>query len=95
MEVEGIAAMDHLLEIEESAAGSFDRKPFYIRHHLADHPLFALERLVKLARGLRGDQAEFYSGDVPVYTSPEDTPSTGLSLEETIRRIESWVPGWS
>jgi cupin superfamily protein len=86
--------MDHLLEIEESAAGSFDRKPFYIRHHLAEHPLFALERLLKLSRGLRGDQAEFYSGDVPVYTSPEETPSTGLSLEETIRRIEScgaWV----
>src|SRR5438445_8279600 len=86
--------MDRLLEIEEAAVPSFDRTPFYIRHHLAGHPLFSLERLLKLSRGLRGDQAEFYSGDVPVYTSPEQTPSTGLSLQETIRRIEScgaWV----
>lgn len=86
--------MDRLLEIEEAAVPSFDRTPFYIRHRLAGHPLFSLERLLKLSRGLRGDQAEFYSGDVPVYTSPEQTPSTGLSLQETIRRIEScgaWV----
>lgn len=86
--------MNHLLEIEESAARNFDRKPFVIRHHLAAHPLFALERLVALARGLHSGGAEFYAGNVPVYTSPEQTPSTGLTLEETIRRIETcgaWV----
>jgi len=86
--------MTHLLDIEESAARNFDRKPFFIRHHLAEHPLFDLERLVELSRRLSADRAEFYAGDVPVYTSPDRTPSTGLSLEETIRRIEScgaWV----
>lgn len=86
--------MDHLLELEDSAVRNFDRKPFYIRHHLAEHPLFALERLLRLARALSDERAEFYAGDVPVYTSPEQTPTTGLSLEETIRRIEScgaWV----
>lgn len=86
--------MNDLLEIEESAAGNFDRQPFLIRHRLVDHPLFALERLVELSRRLRSDQAEFYAGDVPVYMSPEQTPATGLSLEETMRRIEScgaWV----
>ncbi len=86
--------MNRILEIDDFAAGNFDRKPFSIRHHLADHPLFALERLLELSRTLPGDRAEFHAGDVPVYTSPERTPSTGLSLEETIRRIEScgaWV----
>ena len=86
--------MSHLLEIEESAAGNFDRKPFFIRHHLAQHPMFGLGRLLALSRRLRSDRAEFYAGDVPVCTSPEQVPSTGLSLEETIRRIEdcgAWV----
>lgn len=86
--------MNHLLEIEERAAANFDRNPFSIRHRLAEHPLFALERLLELARRLPGDRAEFNAGDVPVYTSPAQTPSTGLSLEETIRNIETcgaWV----
>ena len=86
--------MKRLLDIDGSAALNFDRKPFFIRHHLVDHPLFALERLLELSRGLPGERAEFHAGNVPVYTSPERTPSTGLSLEETIRRIGScgaWV----
>ncbi|HZI92709.1 MAG TPA: cupin domain-containing protein [Patescibacteria group bacterium] len=86
--------MSKLLDIDKSAAPNFDREPFLIRHHLENHPLFDLERLQKLSRLLPDDKAEYYSGDVPVYTSPEKTPSTGLSLQETIRRIEtchSWV----
>jgi len=86
--------MNHLLEIEASLAGNFDRRPFFIRHHLAEHPLFALDRLLELSRRLRSDRAEFYAGDVPISISPEQTPSTGLSLEETIRCIETcgaWV----
>ena len=86
--------MNHLLEIEASLAGNFDRRPFFIRHHLAEHPLFALDRLLELSRRLRSDRAEFYAGDVPISISPEQTPSTGLSLEETIRQIETcgaWV----
>jgi len=86
--------MSHLIEIEDSAAGDFDRRPFLIRHHLAGHPLFGLQRLLELSRRLRSDEAEFYAGNVPVYASPEKIPTTGLSLQETIERIETcgaWV----
>jgi len=86
--------MTRLLQIQDSPVPNFDRKPFSIQHHLAENPLFALERLLLLARRLRSERAEFYSGNVPVDASPEQTPSTGFSLEETIRRIESscvWV----
>ncbi|HET9481398.1 MAG TPA: transcription factor, partial [Candidatus Polarisedimenticolia bacterium] len=83
-----------LLEIEESAAGSFDRNPFAIRHHLAEHPLFAPDRLLELSRGPSGDRAEYCAGDVPLYASPGKAPSIRLTLQETIRQIEScgaWV----
>jgi hypothetical protein len=75
-------------------AACFNRRPFLIRHHLADHPLFALPRLIDLARRLPADRVEYNAGDVPVSLDPRNTPRTGLSVEETIRRIEecrSWM----
>ena len=73
---------------------SFDRGPFLIRHRLCDHPLFSLERLLELARVLPAADIEYNAGDVPVSATPELTPHTGLSVEETIRRIaecRSWM----
>jgi hypothetical protein len=75
-------------------AAAFNRRPFLIRHQLAGHPLFALPRLVELARRLPADRVEYNAGDVPISLDPRDTPRTGLSVEETIRRIEacrSWM----
>lgn len=72
----------------------FDRAPFLVRHHLMDHPLFSLPRLIELARALPEDRVEYNAGDVPVSLDPTKTPRTGLSIEETIRRIEecrSWM----
>jgi hypothetical protein len=72
----------------------FARRPFGIRHHLVDHPLFALPRLIELARALPGHRVEYNAGDVAVNQDPHATPRTGLSVEETIRRIEacrSWM----
>ena len=72
----------------------FDRDPFLVRHRLAEHPLFALPRLIQLARTLPEDRVEYNAGDVPVSLDPTKTPRTGLSIEETIRRIEecrSWM----
>ena len=86
--------MSRLLQIDESLARNFDHKPFSIRHRLTENPLFAMDRLLDLARRLRSERAEFYAGDVPVNASPEQTPATGFSLEDTIRRTGSscvWV----
>jgi len=72
----------------------FDRQPFLVRHRLDDHPLFSLPRLIELARALPEDQVEYNAGDVPVSLDPTRTPRTGLSIDETIRRIEecrSWM----
>lgn len=73
---------------------SFNRKPFYVGHSLVGHPLFELPRLMELARSLPVDRVEYNAGNVPITLDPTQTPRTGLSIEETIRRIEecqSWM----
>ena len=72
----------------------FNRKPFRIGHRLTDHPLFALPRLIELAQCLPAAQVEYNAGNLPVSQDPTATPLNGLSITETIRRIEecrSWM----
>jgi len=75
-------------------AAYFNRKPFHVRHSLSGHPLFDLSRLLQLARTLPERFVEYNAGELPVGVRPEETPRTGLSAEETIRRIQecgSWM----
>jgi hypothetical protein len=72
----------------------FNRRPFKIEHHLVDHPLFTLPRLIELAGRLPESRVEYNAGDIPVSQDPGSTPRTGLSVQDTIRRIEecrSWM----
>ena len=72
----------------------FDRAPFLIEHNLADHPLLQLPRLIELASALPAESVEYNAGDIPVNQDPALTPHTGLSVDETLRRIErcnSWM----
>ena len=72
----------------------FDREPFWVEHDLCGHPLFELPRLIELSRQLPADQVEYNAGTLPVTLDARETPRTGLSAEETIRRIEqcrSWL----
>jgi hypothetical protein len=84
-----------LLEIDaDTFRTHFDRRGFFIEHHLCDHPLFALPRLVELARCLPQKDVEYNAGDLPVNCDPAKTPRNGLSVEDTIQRIEdcrSWM----
>jgi hypothetical protein len=84
-----------LLQIEaDRFRENFGAAPFLVRHALADHPLFALPRLVELARTLPARQVEYNAGKVPLTLDPAETPRNGLSAEETVRRIEecsSWL----
>lgn len=78
----------------EAFKRNFNRNAFTVRHHLADHPLFALPRLIELSQTLPESQVEYNSGDVPISQDPSKTPRTGLSIEETLKRIEehrSWL----
>lgn len=73
---------------------NFNCRPFLIGHHLADHPLFELPRLVELLKSLPEHSIEYNAGDIPMSLDPKLTPRNGLSPEETIRRIEecrSWM----
>lgn len=72
----------------------FNRESFTIKHHLTDHPLFELPRLIELAQALPESHVEYNSGDVPISQDPDKTPLNGLSAEETLRRIaehKSWL----
>lgn len=86
--------MDRLIEIDESGVGeTMPLRTFRLTHRLADHPLFKLDRLARLAASLPAEQIEF-NGPVAPDQDPQATPSNGLSAEETVRRIEeckSWM----
>ena len=70
-----------LLEIDaEAFRESFNRRAFPVRHRLAGHPLFALDRLIELAGRLPEPSARYNGGDIPVETPLYEGPSTGLSL---------------
>ncbi|HEY7189909.1 MAG TPA: cupin-like domain-containing protein [Vicinamibacterales bacterium] len=72
----------------------FDRAPFLIEHNLADHPLLQLPRLMELSAALPAESVEYNAGNLPVNQDPKLTPRTGLTVSETLRRIEecnSWM----
>ncbi|HEU4390622.1 MAG TPA: transcription factor [Blastocatellia bacterium] len=91
----GQTSAERRLEVDEECfKQNFDRVPFLLRHNLAGHPLFELPRLVELSRKLRPGTVEYSSGSVPIGLKPELTPRTGLSIQETIERIQesgSWM----
>lgn len=70
-------------------AGCFGTRPFAMRHHLAEHALFELPRLIGLARDLPAASVEYNAGDLPLTVDPARTPRNGLSAAETLQRIES------
>src|SRR3546814_1394164 len=60
-----------------------------LHHRLPDHPLLSLAALADLGERLPAAQVEYNPGDLPVGIRPEDVPSKGLSIGETIRTIDS------
>lgn len=75
-------------------SGRYPHEPARLRHRLLDDPRFTLEALVGLAARLPAASIEYNAGDIPIDQDADKTPSNGLSVEETIRRIEtcrSWM----
>ncbi|WP_097092299.1 cupin-like domain-containing protein [Novosphingobium sp. Chol11] len=70
-------------------AGAYPDVPVKLHHGLAGHPLLAIEALAGLAERMPAASVEYNLGKLPLGVRPEDTPSNGLSLGETIRTIES------
>jgi hypothetical protein len=71
-----------------TAHGKFLKEPFGLKHGLSGHPLFTLERLVKLAQNMPRDRIEYNSGKLMPGQRPEDIPSIDLPPEDVIARIE-------
>lgn len=78
----------------ETLQSAYPERPVIIEHAMVDHPLLRLESLAELAGRIRPVDVEYNRGDLPVGVDPADTPANGLSVAETIRRIEecgSWM----
>ncbi|MGE0005963.1 MAG: cupin-like domain-containing protein [Parvibaculaceae bacterium] len=70
------------------ARAKFLKAPFALKHGLADHPLFTLERLVRLAQAMPRDRIEYNSGKLLPGQKPEDIPSIDMAPADVIKRIE-------
>jgi hypothetical protein len=71
------------------ARARFLKQAFTLKHGLAGHPLFALPRLVELAKSMPRDRIEYNSGKVAVGVKPEDVPKIDRPAEDVIHAIET------
>ncbi|MGQ0659598.1 cupin-like domain-containing protein [Sphingosinicella sp.] len=78
----------------DAFAAAYPEQPVKLRHGLCGHELLTLESLAALAGRMRPEDIEYYPGDTPFGVDPKSAPGNGLSIQETIRRIEqcgSWM----
>jgi hypothetical protein len=81
-------------DIAKDMTAGYPDAPFRVRHRLAGDARFALPALLELSRRLPPELIEYNAGTAAIDQDPDQTPQTGLSIEETIRRIEecnSWM----
>jgi hypothetical protein len=68
------------LELDPRTFGAkFPQQPLLIRHHLAEHPLCAVPRLLELAKALPESCVEYNDGNIPENMGNRPSPRTGLS----------------
>ena len=76
---------------------NFNQQWFALEHALANHPLFTVERLVRLAKQTAQDRPTdlyFDKGATKPGQRWNETPACDLPIEETIRRLEhegAWI----
>src|SRR6202046_491289 len=74
----------------------FNRRAFVFEHHLSDHPLFQLPRLIELARSTAATRADdlYYDAGVQDVGQRWGTAPAPFAVDETIARIENagaWI----
>ncbi|MCI4590366.1 cupin-like domain-containing protein [Sphingobium sp. BYY-5] len=91
-------AADQVATFPDSArdafAAAYPDQPARLTHGLVGHVLLHLDALAQLAERMPASSVEYNLGKLPLGVQPEDTPSNGLTLGETIRTIEtngSWA----
>jgi hypothetical protein len=86
-----------LLGLDRHAfAESFARRPFWVDHALADHPLLSLEALADLADRLPRESVERHAGKQPLLV-PGGAEELGGRPSDTVREIEengAWMVLW-
>jgi hypothetical protein len=79
----------------EQFASAYPLAPQHLTHHIAQHPLLAIDALADLADRIRPETLEHNAAvGLPMGISYAETPSNGLGVRETIERIGecgSWV----
>lgn len=81
-------------DIRAEFGAAYPDRPVKLRHLLCDNPVFELDRLLALAKNLPPDKIEYNSADLSLNCDPSAPAPNGLSLEQTIERIDdcgSWV----
>jgi hypothetical protein len=73
----------------------FNQCSFEFTHHLSEHRLFQIPRLVELSKNLAHTGSVYYdAGDIRVDQRWDESPSGTLSVDETIRRVQeagAWI----
>jgi hypothetical protein len=72
----------------------FNRDSFALAHHLSEHPLFALPRLLRLAKSMSNDDLYYDAGAIRVDQRWDQTPPCDLSVSQLLERIENagaWI----
>ena len=85
------------IEPNEDFRPKFNRVPFPFSHHLENHPLFELPRLLQLARSTREKRpGDLYydAGDIQIGQRWDQTGPKPFPVEEALDRIEhagAWI----
>ena len=72
----------------------YERKPFKFRHEFTKNSWFSRDRILDLADALPETSVEYNLADIPVSQPVTSLPDNNLTLQETIKNIEtcgSWV----
>ena len=80
----------------EDCRAALNRKPFRMTHTLSNHPLFAMDALLRVARAAvrRKSDVYFDAGDVGIEDKWGKIPVPDRPVEEIIRRVEhagAWI----
>lgn len=81
-------------EMRSQFNACYPEQPRVFDHQLGMHELLTLDALAKLGTALPASSVEYNPGDLPVGIAPEDVPSNGMTIADTILMIEnsaSWA----
>ena len=93
----GAASPARLIALDrDEFAAKFNRRQFTFQHHLSDHALFQLPRLIELARTTAATRADdlYYDAGVQDIGQRWGTAPSVFPVDETIDRIEhagAWI----